>query len=370
MGIDFLYSHFVNLGWEKILFFFLPFDIKKYYNIFVKGRKIMKKVIPVFFSIDDNYAPYAKIAIESLMTKASKNYDYHIYILNVAMKEATKMDINSLVVGRENFSINFVDMKQKLDSLNTTFSTRDYYTVTTYYRLFIADMFPQYNKVLYLDSDICVMDDISKLYNTPLFSNLIGAVNDETVPLTGPFYEYVENYLGINRYKYINAGVLLINMKAMREFKFEEKFLNLHARIKFPVAQDQDYINVLCKNKITYLNKRWNKMPVPGKYMPVEQVGLVHYNLSYKPWKYDGIMYEEYFWAYAKKLNLKRKIEVIKSLFDEKKKQKDMEGGAKLLALCTELARCNQTVEELAKGFDSFDTILATNNVCVESTEN
>ena len=63
--------------------------------------------------------------------------------------------------------------------------------------------------------------------------------------------EMVENY--------INAGILVMNLKELRNFDFENKFIDLLSKIKFSVAQDQDYINVICKNRIKYLPKIWNK---------------------------------------------------------------------------------------------------------------
>ena len=62
--------------------------------------------------------------------------------------------------------IEFVDVKASLKNLAEELHiTSEQYTLTTYYRLFIPNLYPQYDKAVYLDSDIVVRGDISKFYN-------------------------------------------------------------------------------------------------------------------------------------------------------------------------------------------------------------
>ena len=72
-------------------------------------------------------------------------------------------------------------------------------------------------------------------------------------------------------------------------------------KYKFEVAPDQDYLNVLCKNKVKYLGVEWNKTPFKGKSCDENQLKLVHYKLNFKPWHYDDVRFGDYFWIYAKK---------------------------------------------------------------------
>ena len=77
------------------------------------------------------------------------------------------------------------------------------------------------------------------------------------------FQDYVEKVVGVIDYNnYFNAGVLLMNLDELRKYKFQEKFLYLLEKIKFEVAQDQDYLNRLCKGRIKIINSAWNKMPI------------------------------------------------------------------------------------------------------------
>ena len=155
----------------------------------------MKKVIPLFFAVDDNYAKFLVITLESIFENASKDYKYDVVVLNTGLKEESKNLIKKY--SSEDVNIIFFDVRHKLQLISQDLSIRDYYSKATYYRLFIADLFPQYEKALYLDCDIVVLGDISKLYNHDLRNNLGGAIPDGAGQLTEEFIEYVNKGLGI-----------------------------------------------------------------------------------------------------------------------------------------------------------------------------
>ena len=101
----------------------------------------------------------------------------------------------------KNISIEFVDLNYYIDSIKEKLYTRDYYSKATYFRLFLPNLYPQYDKVLYLDSDIILNDDIAKLYNINIKDNLLGAVPDEVIRFTPVFSEYSERVVGVSDYK-------------------------------------------------------------------------------------------------------------------------------------------------------------------------
>ena len=55
---------------------------------------------------------------------------------------------------RKNIDIEFVDLNKYIDKVKDMLYTRDYFTMTTYFRLFIPDIYPNLKKAVYLDSDI------------------------------------------------------------------------------------------------------------------------------------------------------------------------------------------------------------------------
>ena len=162
-------------------------------------------------------------------------------------------------------------------------------------------MFPEYDKGIYIDSDIVVPGDISELYNTDLGTNLVGAIPDESVQNIEPFQIYVEKRIHCNSYtEYFNAGILVMNLKELRTFDFETKFINMISQVTFNVAQDQDYLNAICRNRVKLISTVWNKMPMPNPNVKEEDIRLMHFNLDMKPWQRDGVMYETKFWEYAR----------------------------------------------------------------------
>lgn len=288
------------------------------------------KTIPIFFTVDNAYAPLLSIAIASLIENTSKNYNYNIHIIDGGFTKESKEKLSALE--KENVKIIFNEISKDLELIqkrNNRPLDTDFFSLITVYRLFIPFMFPEYDKGIYIDSDTVVLTDIAKLYEIDLEDNLFGGCNDISCADNEILCEYFENNAGVNIKDYINSGVLLMNMKELRNVNFEGYFLYLLNKYHFEnVCPDQDYINAIAKGRIKHLDNRWDAMP--------SQTGchysdpyIVHYNLFYKPWNYDGIEYEEYFWKYANKSPFKEEIykeknehtlldkETDKKMFDE-----------------------------------------------------
>ena len=238
-------------------------------------------------------------------------------------------------------NIEFVDLNYYIKKVKDKLYTRDYYTKTTYFRLFIPNLYPQYDKAIYLDSDIVVLGDIAELYNVNMGNNLIAAAPDDVIQTTKVFQEYAEKVVGVADYRnYFNAGILLMNLDEFRKFNFQEKFLYLLETIKFTVAQDQDYLNRLCKGKVKIIDKAWDRMPIAIDDMKEEDIKVIHYNLAYKPWHFENVLYKAYFWKYAQKTEFYKQIEDIRKSYTEEERFKDMEQYKKLQDLAKKESDC------------------------------
>ena len=259
-----------------------------------------KEKITVFFAVDDNYIDFLSITITSIIDNAKdERYSYNFYILHNGLSKESKKKIKHL--SNHRFKIYFFNVLGHLSSLESRFKVRDYYTMTTYYRLLIPDAFFYIDKALYLDCDIVVLDDLSKLYNYDIGNNLIGAVPDASVQIVPEFITYVNKALKIEKEKYFNAGVLIMNLKRMRQTHLLRKIFEISKKVVFNIAQDQDLLNVICKDQVFYVPGEWNVMPIGGR---IPNPSLIHYNLIYKPWKREDVLYQEHFWRYAGKLQL------------------------------------------------------------------
>lgn len=263
------------------------------------------QLIPIFFSVDDNYVPYLSVALDSLIENANPQEKYHIIVLYQMLSKENQEKLKQLETGY--VQIDFVSMEGKLQMITDQKNTRlrcDYFTLTIYFRLLIPVMFPQYDKGIYIDSDVVLLGDISELYHVELGDNLIGACSDLSIREIPKLQEYLKYAIGAPGDSYINSGVLLMNMKRLREVQMDRRFMELLEKYHFDtIAPDQDYINAMCHGKILYLPACWDCMPQNNGSSQVygERPKLIHYNLFSKPWCYDDIEYEDYFWAYARR---------------------------------------------------------------------
>ena len=297
----------------------------------------MNKEIPVFFAVDNGYIPFLGVALKSLIDNTSEKNKYAIKVLYTSVTEENKKRIKKYE--KENISIEFVDLNKQLEEIKGKLYTRNYFSNTTYYRLFIPELYPEYDKAVYIDSDTICLADIADLYNVDIGDNLIAAVPDGAVQAVDVFKDYVERVVGVSDYNnYFNAGVIVMNLEELRKYKFQEKFIYLLEKIRFEVAQDQDYLNRLCKGRVKIIGYEWNRMPIMGK--RDGEIKLIHYNLGSKPWYFDDVLYQEYYWKYAEKTEFYNEIKEIGAKYTDEDKEKDDANSAKLIELAQKETDC------------------------------
>ena len=304
----------------------------------------MKKEIPIFFSTDDNYLPFLDVAMRSMIENADKSYTYRIIVLNTGLSdEGVRTVMQNEAPG---FKIEFIDISDRLEGIKSKLKNVYHFSIVTYYRLFIASLFPEYDKIVYLDCDLVVLGDVSELYNTDMGDCIIAAAPEEFVQNTPEFREYAERAVGVDPDGYVNAGVLVINLNAFRENKIEEQFVELISKYGFDLLDpDQAYLNYLCCSKIYTLPNGWNKEP-----MPIECEGkknIVHYALYKKPWQYDDVTDGEYFWHYAKKSPFYARIKERKDGFTEADKAASEEAAKEIIEHAKEITASDVTFAKM-----------------------
>ncbi len=296
-----------------------------------------KNVIPIFFAVDDGYIPFLAVSLKSVIDNASEENEYKIKILYTNVSEKNMEKIKKYE--NKNVDIEFVNVKKQLEEIKGKLYTRNYFSNTTYYRLFIPEMYPEYKKAVYIDSDTVCLTDIANLYNIDIGDNLIAGTPDGAVQAIDIFKDYVERVVGVSNYNnYFNAGIIVMNLEGLRKYKFQEKFIYMLEKIKFEVAQDQDYMNRLCKGRVKLLDFSWNRMPVMGKQEGA--INIIHYNLGAKPWYFDNVLYQEYFWKYAEKTEFYNEIKEIGAKYTEADKERDDASSAKLIELAQKETEC------------------------------
>lgn len=288
-------------------------------------------IIPIFFACDNQYTKYTMVAMKSMIENASKEYTYHMHILHTDVSAAMQERVKELE--NANTRIYFDDVTERLAKLDGELPVRDYYSHTTYYRLFIPDMYPQYDKAIYIDSDTITIGDISKLYEQNIDGYYVAGVRDQVVIQDETFGEYVEKVLGLDRHAYFNAGMLLMNCKVFREENLLQKFIQLLNTYTFVVAQDQDYLNIICKDEVLWLDASWNTEVFGELPCKEEDIQILHYNMASKPWHYEGFRLSEHFWKYAQMTSFYEQIRQELVDYTEEDKAKDRYSGEHLLEL-------------------------------------
>lgn len=307
------------------------------------------KIIPIFFACDDNFVKYTMVSMRSIMDNASRDYKYVVHILNTNICDEMKKAVMDMT--EENFEIRFEDVTGYLTSISDKLPLRDYYSKTTYFRMFIAEMFPEYEKAIYIDSDTIVNGDISELYLHDLKDNYVGAANEQVMIQENVYGEYVEKVLGIDRYHYFNAGLLLINCEQFRKNHVLDQFVDLLHTYNFVVTQDEDYLNLICKDRVLWLEQPWNTEVFGEIAYPESEFKMIHYIMVSKPWHYEGAKYSEHFWRYAKETAVYNEIKEVLANYTDEQREEDAASCDRLLQMAKdEIAKENNYLNLLKRG--------------------
>ena len=110
------------------------------------------------------------------------------------------------------------------------------------------------------------------------------------------------------------------------------------------VAPDQDYLNVILRGQIVFLEPKWNAEPVSD--LP-KSVKLVHFNLFNKPWHYKNVPCERLFWNAAKGTGFLGDLKRQQAGFDAEKQKADHEKVEALIQKAGRLAKVKKPVIKL-----------------------
>ncbi len=253
--------------------------------------------IHIALSINDPYAQHLSVTLASLLTNYNSAERLSFHVISKGLLEENKQKITSLKSLRD-FDIEFVEVNA--DDFKDCPNNAAYITIEAYFRIKLPSMFPHLDKILYLDVDTVVTGDIGTIWHTPMSDDdWVAGVQD-----IGVNADFLEK-LGMKRDAYyINSGVLLMNLTALRKIGFEEKCFD-YIRKNAPLLMhvDQDVINPVCEGHILKLQPYCNLLhgyletPTPKKF-PVLQYSsdeirhacknpvLIHYTGPTKPWFY------------------------------------------------------------------------------------
>jgi lipopolysaccharide biosynthesis glycosyltransferase len=285
-----------------------------------------KEIITITATSYDEYMFVTGVLLQSIADNANPDYFYDIVLLHTGGLSDSAMDVcRGVYDKKDNILIRAADVSRNFAPYKNI-SVRGEFTVDTWYRLMLPDIFPQYDKVLYLDSDMVVLNDLTELWETDIGGYCAAAVRDLDFIANchknyEDYYEKILKHINIkNVNDYFQAGTILFNLAELRKhFTSAEIFKVAMSRVWH--FQDQDVLNFILRGKVKYIGQRWNAFsllePASGRsglmreWLPVpllreyEQAAknpsIIHFAGQPKVWMNLRIDLRQFYWKYARR---------------------------------------------------------------------
>ncbi len=239
----------------------------------------------ILMTIDRNYLPPLLVALDSI---GKSNRENHIDVY-VAHSKLIDEDFTTIENAVADYDINVIPIKLDDDLFDNT-PVDERLSKETFYRLLAFRFLPEsVEKCLYLDPDIYVLHSLAPLYDMDMGDNIIAASTHTYSFIEG--MNHVRLKMGKNS-KYINAGIMLMNIAEMRKYTTVEKIMNfVNENIQKLYLADQDVINAMFWEKTVYIDPKIYNMDEKTLSLfrkdidfVKENTIIVHYNGKYKPW--------------------------------------------------------------------------------------
>jgi lipopolysaccharide biosynthesis glycosyltransferase len=243
----------------------------------------MEDKLTIVYACDNNFAPLLAASIKSLELNSSGSHK-DIFIIDDKISSVNIEKIKQSVASNE-VALHFVPAKTIIPKeYSIPYFNNSALPITTFFRLFIENFIPKSTKkVLYLDSDMIVLENVKKLFDTNIDNYILAAVQDPGIKTFGcEWGGGVRNHeeLGYPAdTKYFNAGLLLINLPKWIESGACRTALEYAVKYnKHIVYGDQYCLNAALGNKWLELDSSWNHLA--DTFIP--NPNLIHY-IGHKP---------------------------------------------------------------------------------------
>jgi lipopolysaccharide biosynthesis glycosyltransferase len=242
--------------------------------------------MPIVLACDTGYAMQLATTLRSIVEANRSGWPLEFHVLSDGFTEATKVRVlNSLP--ERSASIHWISID--LSPFEQFWTRRDV-SKMTFARLLIPKVFPDtVSRVLYLDTDILVLDDLKPLWEADLDGAILGAVldnMDQYFKSDKPIFAGYEDAPRVQNY--FNAGVLVIDLDRWRKEEVSAKalaYMNQHPQTPF---MDQDAINFVCDGHWKKLDQRWNFHDCWNRrisnFSPYDRPAIAHFVSYMKPW--------------------------------------------------------------------------------------
>ena len=263
-------------------------------------------MIPVFLISDENYAKYTAVTIKSVLSGTKEKIDF--YLLDGGISAESKKIISE-IVNTAGSSVEFIPMDL---SLFKNFPDIAHFSLNMYFRYLIPELKPNLDKALYIDTDMIVGGDISKIYNTSLDGYGLGAVPYITEELHIKSFQKYKNNLDLPKnHLYFNSGLLLIDCKYWREHNISNALMTMTAKLINKLEMpDQDILNIVFTNNYKVLPRQYNLVvDETVKFLNINDYTnsendcfVLHFTggKGVRPWVRFNVPCRKFFWEIAK----------------------------------------------------------------------
>lgn len=284
--------------------------------------------IKIAFCFDENLVNQILVTVASLLDfKDRQDVHYDIYCVCTGAAADVEPRLHEVINARDQESV--LTMKVVENPYEDSYEVRQI-SSGAYLRLILHRILPEIDKIIYCDVDVLFQHDLSFMWETELNGYVIAAIKG-AVNLADkwewnsdrPYWKNLEAMKG----KYINSGVLFLNLQEIREQQLERQW-DKWAKEKL-YYQDQDILNLTCQNAIRYLPPKYNMLAYMGSQdydrfvregifseaeckEALEQPVIIHY-AGDKPWKRYDTNLGNLWWDYV------NSQPDLQGLFDEKK---------------------------------------------------
>jgi len=183
------------------------------------------------------------------------NTQLNFYVIYEDLNSEKQKLVTKAFSKNKNVSVEYIKMDKSLFK-NVILKTYADSSYEAYARLLLPDIFPKLEKIIYLDADMIILNNLNLLEDIDLDSHPIAAVtdiNNNSVKI----FEYLFKLKNVKGY--FNSGVLVMNLKKLREENFTEKSLEFISGTSVSYKFfDQDILNYFFHNRYLKLDYRWN----------------------------------------------------------------------------------------------------------------
>lgn len=260
--------------------------------------------------LNEAYIKYLYVMLVSFLESNSKE-KVRVYVTYENI-ETEKLNVYENLEKRYNCELHFICLDDI--SFPDYLPVNDEWPMMIYYHLLFGELLDEsVERILYLDTDVIVHKDLKELYEMDFEDNYIIACDD--MSLENGYEDLTDNqkklfYNQRDNFRYFNTGMMLLNLKKIREdFNFEKWLMLAKNNENLLFAPDQDLVNLGYYGKVKYVDSLKYNMFAKTSYNKGITIGwtidnnyIIHY-AGRKPWQHEGIRYslERFWWDYASK---------------------------------------------------------------------